>query len=222
MTQFMKTNIADTTINTRFRCGALRARDLPLPVSGGPSRKTQQTFTRAPTIQIGTTCETQTEPRREGKGPELRGEVQECHTKNRRRRCQRAASCTMCQPPARRHFTAASKGQERGQRSAKPKRRERYDNERRNTITESQRRYANTGHEKHDAYTSEMSSTTSVSRGRDEDVKKGLNKSEIRPPSSLSLRNCSFICFFNKPLCAIDKQWCPSGRSRIKVDVLRT
>ena len=45
---------------------------------------------------------------------------------------------------------------------------------------------------------SEMSSTTAISRGWDQDVKHGCNKSEIRLPSMLNLRNCAVICFGNK------------------------
>ena len=41
-----------------------------------------------------------------------------------------------------------------------------------------ERKYAKTGHKKHDAYQSEMSTTTSLSRDRDQDVKSGLNESK--------------------------------------------
>ena len=57
-----------------------------------------------------------TEPREEGEGLELGGELRGCHTKIRRRRCQLTAQCTMCQPLSRQDLPAVSKGQECGQR----------------------------------------------------------------------------------------------------------
>ena len=103
-----------------------RARTFPLPVVGGPRRKTQQTFTRARTIPIDIICETHKQNSEKkvkdwNSGANCADAPRKIDEEDANARLQ----CTLCQPLARQDFLAASKGQERGQRSARPRRRER-------------------------------------------------------------------------------------------------
>ena len=92
----------------------------------------------------------------------------------------------MCQPPARQNFPVASKVQERGQRSARLKRREGADGERRDTTTN-----VNGGMQTHCFY------------ARKELMKLGVNK-----PGPGRQAQLQIVRYTTSKLRAGDRQWC--------------